>query len=1152
MKLTRLRLVGFKSFVEPTDFLIEPGLTGVVGPNGCGKSNLVEALRWVMGESSYKSLRASGMDDVIFSGSGNRPARNMAEVALLVDNKDRTAPAAFNEHDQLDVSRRIERDSGSTYRVNNKEVRARDVQLLFADASTGARSPAMVRQGQIGEIIAAKPQARRRILEDAAGIAGLHSRRHEAELRLTAAEDNLKRLEDVLQQIDGQVDSLKRQARQASRYRSLAADIRQAEAMLYLIGWREARQAVAEAERKLEEDRTAVAARTGEQAAAAREQALAAHVLPGLRDKEVSAAAALQRLVVARDGLDAEEKRARDRAEELERRSFELARDLGREKTLVEDAAHALERLEHEREGLADETENAGEREAEARERLATLEDVLFDSEAALAAAQSALSDRNARRAAAERALKEAEERLSRLVRDAEAVARDLAALDSGLGPDGELVRLTAEMEQVSQAFEEAEESARQAREAHAAAREAAERLRGPVREADRKAQKLETEAQTLRKLLASSVSGDHAKVIDAVTAAKGLETALGAALGDDLDASTDAAAPMKWLALGAGEEDPALPFGIESLAHHVEAPAALARRLRQIGVVDRADGQRLQAALRPGQRLVSREGDLWRWDGFSTAAEAPTPAARRLAERNRLDDLRREAEAAREAAEHLRIEGETAEAALRRAAQEEEGAFDTVQMMRRGLDAVRERLAQAERRRGEIEAKRAAMAANMDRLAAERDEAAARRETLAQQLAAFPEASELEAALERAKATAQRDRQAANDARLLVQNSQREAEVRTRRLQAIAQEMSAWEQRRHRSAGQIGEIERRQSENEDELTALREAPDLFLQKRRAILAEIADAETLRRAAADELAQAERLQQEADKIAAEALARLSSSREEAARSEARLDAARARLDSVVHTIAERLEMEPSGLAEAAGLTAGKEPPEQEVVERRLDSLRQDRERLGAVNLRAEEELEAIEAQRGTLATERDELTEAIRKLRGAIANLNKEGRERLLAAFTQVQGHFERLFTSLFGGGTAQLELIESEDPLEAGLEIVARPPGKKPQTMTLLSGGEQALTAIALIFAVFLTNPAPICVLDEVDAPLDDSNVERYCDLLRDMADSTETRFLVITHNPITMARMDRLFGVTMAERGVSQLVSVDLGQAERFLEAS
>jgi chromosome segregation protein len=1152
MKLTRLRLVGFKSFVEPTDFLIEPGLTGVVGPNGCGKSNLVEALRWVMGESSHKSLRASGMDDVIFSGSGNRPGRNTAEVSLLVDNTDRTAPAAFNEFDQLDVSRRIERESGSTYKVNNKEVRARDVQLLFADASTGARSPAMVRQGQIGEIIAAKPQARRRILEEAAGIAGLHSRRHEAELRLQAAEDNLTRLEDVLQQIDQQVEGLKRQARQASRYRSLASDIRRAEALLLLIGWREAQAGVADAERKVETDRSQVNARTGEQAAAARDQAVAAHALPGLREKESAAAVALQRLIIARDSLDAEEKRARDRGEELERRSFELARDLGREKTLIDDAAAARERLEGEAEALSDEAEGAVEGEAEANERLAGLEETLFDSEAALSAAQSALSDRNARRSAAERALREAEERIAKLVREADGVRRDLAGLDAGLGPDGATEPLAAEMEQVAEAFAEAEDKARAAREQHIAAREAAEALRGPVRDADRRAQKLETEAQTLRKLLSTDSARDYPRVIDALTAQRGFEAALGAALGDDLEASTDSAAPTHWLETGEGAGDPALPAGISSLADHVDAPPALRRRLRQIGVVDREQGARLRGQLATGQRLVSREGDLWRWDGFSTAADSPTPAARRLAERNRLGELKQQAEAAREEAEHLRIRGETAEQALRLAAEDETMAFEAVQMMRRGLDAVRERLAVAERRRGEIAARRSAMAEALNRLTREADEAAGRREALAGQLAAFPEAAELEAALERARVTATRDRQAANDARLLVQNWKREAETRSRRLASIAHERTAWDERRRRATGQIEEIERRQAEVETELKELRDSPDTFLLKRRAILSGIADAETARRAAADSLAEAERAQQAADRLASEALSRLSAAREENARSEARLDAARARLDDSVKTIAERLEAAPGELPAMAGLSAGAAPPEQAVIERRLDQLRQDRERLGAVNLRAEEELTAIETQRESLTAERDDLTEAIKRLRSAIGNLNREGRERLLAAFTEVQGHFERLFTSLFGGGTAQLELIESDDPLEAGLEIVARPPGKKPQTMTLLSGGEQALTAIALIFAVFLTNPAPICVLDEVDAPLDDSNVERYCDLLRDMAGSTDTRFLVITHNPITMARMDRLFGVTMAERGVSQLVSVDLEAAERFLEAS
>src|SRR4051794_28716435 len=361
MKLTRLRIVGFKTFVEPADVLIEPGLTGVVGPNGCGKSNLVEALRWVMGESSHKNMRASGMDDVIFSGSGDRPARNHAEVHLTIDNADRRAPAAFNDADQLDVSRRITRETGSTYRVNGREVRARDVQLLFADAATGARSPAMVRQGQIGEIIAAKPQARRRILEDAAGIAGLHSRRHEAEMRLRAAEDNLLRVEDVLQQIDGQVESLKRQARQASRYRTLASDIRRAEALLLYIGWREARDGVAEAERKVEADLRLVAERTAAQAKAARDQAGAAHALPGLRDAEVAAGAALQRLMLARDALDAEEKRAGERAGELERRAVELVRDAARERALVDDAAAALQRLAAEEEDLGDDAQGVAE-----------------------------------------------------------------------------------------------------------------------------------------------------------------------------------------------------------------------------------------------------------------------------------------------------------------------------------------------------------------------------------------------------------------------------------------------------------------------------------------------------------------------------------------------------------------------------------------------------------------------------------------------------------------------------------------------------------------------------------------------------------------------------------------------------------------------
>src|SRR5712692_6215550 len=311
MKLSRLRLIGFKSFVEPTEISIEPGLTGIVGPNGCGKSNLVEALRWVMGEASHKAMRAADMDDVIFSGTNNRPARNNAEVAIAIDNSARKAPAQFNEHETLDVSRRIERDSGSTYRINGREVRARDVHILFADASTGSRSPALVHQGRIGEIIQAKPEQRRRVLEEAAGISGLHARRHEAELRLRAAEQNLARLDDVIGQLAAQIDALKRQARQAIRYRAVAQQVRKAEATLFHLRWVAANAELAEAEHAKNAAVRLVAEATGAQAQAARHQALAVASLPPLREAEAKAAASLQRLNLARDALEREEARAK-------------------------------------------------------------------------------------------------------------------------------------------------------------------------------------------------------------------------------------------------------------------------------------------------------------------------------------------------------------------------------------------------------------------------------------------------------------------------------------------------------------------------------------------------------------------------------------------------------------------------------------------------------------------------------------------------------------------------------------------------------------------------------------------------------------------------------------------------------------------------
>ena len=708
MKLTKLRIAGFKTFVDPAEFLIEPGLTGIVGPNGCGKSNLVEALRWVMGESSSKNMRASGMDDVIFSGGGDRPARNMAEVVLFLDNRDRTAPASFNDGEVIEVCRRIEREAGSTYRVNGREVRARDVQLLFADASTGARSTAMVRQGQIGEIIAAKPQERRRILEEAAGIAGLHSRRHEAELRLKAAEDNLTRLDDILQQIDTQAESLKKQARQAARYRGLAAEIRRNEALLAIIHQAEAATALQSAESKLEASLRDVAEKTRAQAETARLQAIAAHELPQLRGIEAEVGSELQRLVLARETLDGEERRAKSRTAELERRIAQTASDITRETALIEDALSVLTRLEAEANELT--STGAAEAEIEAvRGRLAEAEAALAVTEKAFAEAQDTRSGIEARRASLTAALREETARLARLQAEIEKVIRERDALLSEVPAGADLGGLQAALDAAIAAAKVRDEELALSEARHTEARATELKARGPLAEAERKAQNLETQIATLSKLLNAGTGGFWPAVTEEISVAKGYEAALGAALGDDLDASTNAAAPAHWAATDASE-DPALPPGVEALAKRVTAPAPLTRRLNQIGVVLREEGAALRTLLKPGQRLVSKEGDLWRWDGFTQAAEAPTPAARRLAEKNRLGDLAIEAEAARDAASVLKAAAEHAQSALSTAAAAEGEARQAHKDALREVEVARENKAAAEKYQTETAARLSAL----------------------------------------------------------------------------------------------------------------------------------------------------------------------------------------------------------------------------------------------------------------------------------------------------------------------------------------------------------------------------------------------------------------------------------------------------------
>ncbi|WP_319531038.1 chromosome segregation protein SMC [uncultured Cohaesibacter sp.] len=1149
MKFTKLRLLGFKSFVEPMDFIIQPGLTGVVGPNGCGKSNLVEALRWVMGENSYRNMRASGMDDVIFAGSTHRPARNTAEVTVYLDNTARTAPAGFNEEDAIEITRRIERESGSVYKINGKEVRARDVQLLFADASTGARSPSLVGQGRIGEIISQKPTQRRGLLEEAAGISGLHSRRHEAELRLKAAESNLERLEDIMAQISTQLEGLRRQARQASRYRNLSADIRSTEATLYHLRWRDVLGDEDKAKGELRRADLDVAEATTQQSAAAREEALAKHQLPELRDVQAAKAAALQRLTLAARELDNEEQRIKEKMADLERRVEQLKADRIREQQLVTENDELLATLDEEMELLTAEDEATGETQQLAEAALETAEADLQDAEALTSELTARLAEAEGSARQMAQVTEAARGRVARLASQTAQAKRDLDKVSEELERDTGLDARREEVEYAAAQLEILEAEAEEASAQVAELREEETEARRARADAESAFNRLDTEARTLAKIVEAGEDSRFPPLMSRLKVEAGYEIALAAALGDDLDAALDANAARHWGEALAADDDPALPQDLPRLGDVVTGSDRATRRLNQIGVVAASEGPQMQKLLKPGQRLVSREGDLWRWDGLVMKAGAPTPAAQRLEQRNRLEELEGRVYEAEELLAATRQTFEEKRDAAADKARLEQTARNSWRDAQKRLSTMREALSRAERDANQLLARKATLEATLNRLSEDEQEARSALAEAEKQHKDLPDFEHLQRERDEARLVQTEKRTTVAEARAHVQGLTRETEMRQRRLAAIERERASWVSRAKNADAQIATLDARLSETETEIASLKDAPDDFALRRRSLLSEISKAEESQKEASDALATAERSAMEADVAAKLAMEGLSATREARSRADERVKGIESRKQELTRQIAEALDCSPAATFGLAGLKEGAPLPTMVAVETKLDRLRTERERLGGVNLRADEEATEIADRLTTMETERDDLIEAIKKLRNGIFNLNKEARARLLASFDVVNEHFKSLFAKLFGGGQAELQLTEADDPLQAGLDIVARPPGKKPQTMTLLSGGEQALTAMSLIFAVFLTNPAPICVLDEVDAPLDDANVERFCTLLVEMRQLTETRFVTITHNPITMARMDRLFGVTMAERGISQLVSVSLEAAEELI---
>ncbi|WCP13783.1 Chromosome partition protein Smc [Sphingobium sp. AntQ-1] len=1146
MQIKRLKLSGFKSFVDATELRIEPGLTGIVGPNGCGKSNLLEAIRWVMGESSAKSMRGGGMEDVIFAGTATRPQRDFAEVSLLTIQEQ---GELFNAVDvgadgELEVTRRIERGAGSAYRANGRDVRAKDVSLVFADAATGPHSPALVSQGRIAAVIAARPLERRAMLEEAAGIAGLHVRRKDAEQKLRAAEANLARLDEILLDMDVRANALRRQARAAERYIRLSDQIRVAEGRTLFARWREANASAeaARAEAK-QADAAVAAAQEGQLAAAAHAQA----AIATLADRRAAAQSARDdaneaghRLAAFRTEREAVVRRLADLAQQASR----LEEDRAREGTLANDAADAIARLTAEIATLKARIAETDKLRPAFAARIAAAADAARDAELDLARAMATQAAEQAELRVAEAALAAARTRLDRAEREVARLAAEAAALPDAAPLEAQRATALADQDKAKADRDAAEATIRTAdaeRQSAAEARATAEAALSSARAA---LAALDSEAAALKRAVDSG-AGHRSRALDQLKAAPGYERALAAALGDDLEAPVGADGKRRWAGADALSGDPALPAGATPLSDHVTAPAELARRLVQIAVAEHDEGQPLAV----GQRFVTRDGQLRRWDGY-VALEGGAAAAERLIRLNRLDAIA----AARPA---LQAEVESAAAAQDAAKAREQAAAQTLAQGRSSLSQADQRLRAALRAADETTTALERLAGRREGIEerlgeAQRDRAAAQgeHEKARAGRAAVPDGAETRALVAALS-------QASDKARAAVSQLQADQALADRALssdrerQAAADaEIKGWRARAGEAAKRIAAMVARAEEIATERATIEAQPDALA----TAISALSDRGSALTDAADQARRAE-LEAEvalraAEGCAAQAGETLAAARETRATAVARAEAADERRVETNRLSGERFECPPPVLPEKLGFASA----EVRLAQTELadhDRFHAERERIGPVNLIAAQELEELEAAQAKSRAEIEELTQAIHRLRGSIGSLNREGRQRLLAAFEAVDGHFRRLFTTLFNGGQAHLELIDSDDPLEAGLEIMAQPPGKKLAALTLLSGGEQALTAVALIFGLFLTNPAPICVLDEVDAPLDDANVERFCDLLDAMVAQTNTRYLIVTHNAVSMARMHRLFGVTMVERGVSRLVSVNLQSAEALLAA-
>ncbi|MBL8638945.1 MAG: chromosome segregation protein SMC [Alphaproteobacteria bacterium] len=1179
---SRLRLQGFKSFVDKTDLNIGPGLTGIVGPNGCGKSNLVEALTWVMGESSAKRLRGTDMDDVIFNGTSRRPARSHAEVSVILDNHDRSAPPLFNAVDEIEVVRRIERGSGSNYYVNSKPVRARDVQMLFADLGIGAQSAAIVSQGRIAAIINAKPAERRQVLEESAGISGLYARRHEAELKFKAADQNLARLQDVVAGLESQIDSLKRQARQAARYKNISADIKELETRLVLLEWVAAREHVAQMQSALRHSETETAAMMAEVAGYNRQHGeISQHITP-MREKQAETAAAWQAQNFELRRLDDEEKQIAQQIKESRDSLQHVQNDQKHEEQTIAEGGKLSEKLlaelsaihipENVDEEIANLKLKCDELGGEAR-RFEENYQFALENSANLRAARGNLQSRFSQLTAQFNALK------SRITQLSEQIERKKTQQEQ----DHPIEKLRTAIEEIEQQLNTARGQQSHARETFEAAQASLDHARQTQHSSREALSRSGSELSALENILKADAQSGFRPILEDIKVDEGFELALSKALGDSVMAALDPKSPAHWVDVresrvndsgvresGLNESALSAPppthsaagqaeifgAGVSCLAAHIHAPPALATALNFIGFVEQdEDGDRAARDLKAGQSIVSRNGTYWRWDGYRVHAAALDRNAIRLKNKNRLDDLRADHPALKSAYEDSEQALRAAQNNLQAAKQALMTSESSVRQHEQSLASKRSELHRLIEQRAHTGQEIAKLEEAKSIAQHDHDHVATQLHDMTNELAQFDEAALQREAVEveQRKLALTAAQVAFSEAKSHADSFQKDIARAVARRQAIGEELASLEKRVARAQEHLSELNDRAQVFQGKLDDIANRPDTISQRRLALLDHLKTMENAKNQAADALAEQERALTNVSQNLKQAEQSLMNLRESRAKNQAMLESAHDTLNICHQSIHNQFAMSAEELWSHSQMTL--ETLNAEPMDRlrgKRDRLVRERDGMGPVNLRADVEMAEVEQALQKLLTERSDLMQAIQELRGAIQKLNREARERLQQAFDSVNHHFQILFTRLFGGGSAHLAFIESDDPLDAALEIYASPPGKSLQSLSLLSGGEKTMASTALIFAMFLTNPAPICVLDEIDAPLDDANVDRVCSMLEEIVQKCRTRFIVITHHRLTMARMDRLYGVTMSERGVSQLVSVDLQQKFDFLEAA